>query len=84
MSVPFLPLPKQSNLIFLSACAALSWTTGQCPLPLENLKMAGGPCHVHGRPILMTPETTAHMQVVGTLPEQPIHLQCWVVFCYFT
>lgn len=42
MFVPFLPSPKQSNLVFLSACAALSWTTGQCPLPLGNLKMAGG------------------------------------------
>lgn len=34
MLVPFLPLPKQSNLIFLSACAALLQTTVQCPLIL--------------------------------------------------
>lgn len=42
MFVPFLPWPQQSNLIFLSACAALPQATVRCPLTLRNSKMAGG------------------------------------------
>lgn len=42
MLVPFLPLPKQSNLIFLSACAALLQTSVQCPLILGYTLMAVG------------------------------------------
>lgn len=79
-SLPVLPCHGQlDNVHFL--LETLKWLGG--PLGTQE-PLVGGPCHVHGLPILRTPGTTAHMQVVGTLQEQPIHLHCLLLFCYFT